>query len=362
MKPPAIQWLAFTTLLLLGTTRVLSQCVVTVAGPVDVRGAPATATQIFQPYGLAPDGSGGLYVADSVAYTLRRVFPNGTMSIAAGIIKGFGSGGNGGPGSLARNGYIMNLASDGAGGVYVADRSFFTIRRVFANGTITLVAGSTSGSAGDGGAATLAQLAATYGAAPDLAPPMGNGGLFIADTGNNVIRCDWLCARYLWVMFLRSWLSFCSSLACLFASPRTLCRYVWPNATITRLAGNGSAGYSGDSGAGLRGQLNAPYHVISDGAGGAWIAEFGNHVVRRLSVNGLLSTLSGNGTAAYTGDSGPASLATLNSPTSIASDSSGNLFIAVRGHAGSELRRANRGISCSYSCEFPHYPGIAASG
>lgn len=111
------------------------------------------------------------------------------MTTAAGTLRGFGSSGNGGPGTRARNGYVMNLASDGQGGVYVSDRSFYSVRRVLSNGTITLVAGGAFGSTGDGGPATLARLAATYGAAPDTSMP-GNGGLFIADTGNHVIRYE----------------------------------------------------------------------------------------------------------------------------------------------------------------------------
>lgn len=106
---------------------------------------------------------------------------------------------------------------------------------------------------------------------------------------------------------------------------------MWPNGNITRLAGTTSPGFSGDGGPALLGQLNAPYHVIPDGLGGAWIVEAGNHVVRRLSAAGTLSTLAGNGVCAWNGDGGPASLASMCAPASIALDGLGGMIIPEPG-------------------------------
>lgn len=166
------------------------QCIITLAGPADIQGAPATTIQLYpSPFGLASDGAGGVYIADTTANVMRRLFANATIYTAVGMMLASGtSAGNGGPGTLARIGYVGNLASDAAGGVFLAVRSHNAIRRLYGNGTIVLVAGNyTVGSTGDGGPATLATLSSPYGAVPDTVSP-GSGGVFIADTGNSVLR------------------------------------------------------------------------------------------------------------------------------------------------------------------------------
>jgi len=98
--------------------------------------------------------------------------------------------------------------------------------------------------------------------------------------------------------------------------------------TISTIAGNNTSGYSGDNGAATSAQLNQPGGMVIDSSGNTFIADSGNHCVRKIS-SGTITTYAGTcGTPGYTGDGGPATKAELNNPTGLALDSSGNLYIA----------------------------------
>ena len=102
------------------------------------------------------------------------------------------------------------------------------------------------------------------------------------------------------------------------------------NGTITTVAGTGTAGYSGDGKAATSAQLNNPVGVAVDSSGNLYIADAANNVIRQVSTSGTITTVAGNATlgAGYTGDSGTATSAQLNNPVAVAVDPSGNLFIA----------------------------------
>jgi len=154
--------------------------------------------------------------------------------------------------------------------------------------TIATVAGNgTNGYSGDDGPATGAQLYDPHGVALDK-----SGNLYIADQLNNRIR------------------------------------KVSPAGTITTVAGKGTAGYSGDGSAGTSAELNKPQGVAVDAAGNVYIADTDNHVVRKVALDGTISTLAGNGTRGYSGDGGPATRAALLYPKSLVLDAAGNLYIA----------------------------------
>src|SRR5262245_27583906 len=103
-----------------------------------------------------------------------------------------------------------------------------------------------------------------------------------------------------------------------------------PTGIVTLAAGNSRPGYSGDGGAAARAQLNTPLGMAVDVAGNLYIAYNGNHSIRRVWPNGIITTIAGNGTAGFSGDAGPAVSAQLHSPKALAVDSRGNLFIADR--------------------------------
>ncbi len=246
---------------------------------------PATGAQLFDPYGVVLDKSGNLYIADQLNNRIRKVSPDGTITTVAGK----GTTGYSGDGSAATSAELYHpcgLALDSAGNLYIADAASNVIRKLSTSGTITTVAGNqTAGYAGDGGAATSASLYEPLGVAVDAA-----GNIYIADSFNSRIR-------------------------------------MVANGTISTLAGNGFTGRSGDGGAATSASLNRPQGVTVDTAGNLYIADTDNHVVRKVAVDGTISTVAGNGTWGYSGDGGPATQAALFYPKSVAVDAAGNLYI-----------------------------------
>ncbi len=105
-------------------------------------------------------------------------------------------------------------------------------------------------------------------------------------------------------------------------------RRVSPSGVITTVAGiGGSSGYSGDGGPATAARLNAPRSVILDAVGNMYIADDFNHRVRKVNTSGIISTIAGNGSGGYSGDGGQATAAQLNRPLTMAFDASGNLYI-----------------------------------
>ena len=258
-------------------------------------GGPATSAKLNTPAGITLDAVGNLYIADKENNVIRKV------SAITGIITTIAGNGSTSPGSSAVGDGGMatsaslfgpnDVAVDSIGNVFIADSYHGLVRKVDTSGKIWTVAGGGSGGGpdglGDGGPALSAVLSTPSGIALDAA-----GNLYIADTGHNRIR-------------------FVSS------------------GIITAVAGNGSYGYSGDSGSALTSTLAGPYGIRLDAAGNIYIADFGNNVVRELQAGaGIMSTIAGNGNPGFIGDNGSPLTAGLSGPASVAIDSMGNLFIA----------------------------------
>jgi hypothetical protein len=277
--------------------------VVITTGSASAVGTPPIATVTFTaPPGTSLDNPQGVAVTNgiiTVSNTQDNVVAtiNGaTTSTIAGSYEATGESGDGGPAAAATLDSPAGLANDGSGDTYVADTSDNVVREITAKGTIRLVAGNgREGYRGDHGQATRAELDNPQDVAVNSV-----GDVFIADTDNNVIR------------------------------------EVTPHGDISTFAGNGRAGYRGDGGPAPQAELTSPTGVALDALGNLYIADAGNNVIRRVSTNGMITTVAGNvaadqakgGLGGFSGDGGPATSAQLNSPQGVALDHSGDLFIA----------------------------------
>ncbi|MEO8596040.1 MAG: SMP-30/gluconolactonase/LRE family protein [Candidatus Solibacter sp.] len=117
------------------------------------------------------------------------------------------------------------------------------------------------------------------------------------------------------------------------------------NGSLTRVAGNGRAGNSGDGGAATAAQLSFPMGLAFDASGNLYIADRDAHTVRRVSANGGISTVAGTGTRGFTGDGGSAITARLNGPLGVAVDAGGNLYVADTGNEA--IRKVTSGGTIS---------------
>ncbi len=246
-------------------------------------GGPATNACLNQPFGVAVDASGNLYIADSENYVVRKV-SNGMIATIAGngTNPAIFSGDNG-PAVNAVLGFPFSVAVDRTGNLYIVAAG--VIRKI-SNGVITTFAGTygTTGYAGDNGPAASATFDYPAGVAVDA-----SGDVYIADMDNNAIRKV-------------------------------------SKGLITTFAGNGTSGYSGDNGPPAGAELNHPNGVAVDASGNVYIADAGNARIRKVS-NGAIATIAGGAGVSF-GDNGPATRAALYQPRDVAVDASGNVYIA----------------------------------
>ncbi len=308
---------------------------------------PATEAQ-FDATGIAFDGLDNMYIADRRNFTVRRVDATTNVITTVAGNGSQGDTGDGGAGASAQLSLPLAITADAAGSVYVLDANFWAygglsrvrrvdptgiignfvgntvpplvvegqpptsasipasaiaidqqgvfyfgggpvVQRLGLGGGITAFAGDGNfGNGGDGGPALAAQFNAVLDLTLDAA-----GNIYIVDTGNDMVR------------------------------------RVDTAGVITTVAGNGVQGYDGDGGPATNAQLYFPTCVRVDGAGNLYIADSGNHRIRRVdATTGLISTVAGTGTAGFSGDDGDAVSAELNRPSYLALDGTGGVYIA----------------------------------
>ena len=243
-------------------------------------GGPATAATVTSPTSVAIDDAGNIYIADAGDNRIRKVNTSGIITTVAGDGAAGAYGGDGGAATLAKLNGPVGVAVDHAGNIYIADAGNNRIRKVNAIGVISTFAGSaTAGYSGDGSIAIAAKLQSPTDVTIDA-----TGNVYIADNGNNAIRM------------------------------------VDTFGIITTVAGTGSitGAFSGDGGPATAAELNAPVGIKADGAGNLYIADVGNNRIRLVDATGTISTIAGNGTAGFSGDGGIATSAMLNSPIGVA--------------------------------------------
>jgi RHS repeat-associated protein len=279
-----------------GDTRVteaFGQVVTTAAGTgvagFSGDGGPATAAQLNVPYGVAVAPDGTVYISDPGNARIRRITPDGLITTIAGTGTS-GYSGDGGPATAAQLNAPIGVAVGPDGSVYIADFNNHRVRKVDPTGLITTVAGTgVSGYGGDGGPATAAQLfnPIRLAVAPD-------GSLYIADYPNNRIR------------------------------------RVGPDGIISTVAGTGTFGFSGDGGPATAATLSSPTGVAVGPDGSVYFADSQAHRIRRVGRDGIITTVVGTPAvvAGYNGDGIPATAAFLSFPQDVWVSRDGTIYIA----------------------------------
>ncbi|HTS29083.1 MAG TPA: IPT/TIG domain-containing protein [Bryobacteraceae bacterium] len=259
-------------------------------------GGPANQSQLSSPFALAVDSSGNLYIDDTGNQRIRKVSGGNINTIA-----GNGTGGFAGDGGAATSAEIYDpqgIAVDSSGNLYIADTNNNVIRKVASGGSISTIAGSNLTGAGyvDNPVATNGQFSLPVGIAVD-----SSGNIYISESSNTN-----------------------GSVA-----GNNRIRKVSSSGALTTYGGNGVVGSSGDNGPATTAHLSNPLGLAVDKAGNLYIADTGNHKIRRIAAGtGIITTVAGTGFAGFSGDGGPAINAQLNSPTGVAVDAAGNLYIA----------------------------------
>jgi sugar lactone lactonase YvrE len=252
-------------------------------------GASALKATMNIPAAVAVDTNNNVYFSDSLNHCVRKINSAGIISTVAGNgTEGFS--GDGGKATDAQLDQPQGIALDGHGNLFIADYGNQRIRKVASDGTITTVAGSKKGFIGDNGPAPNAAFHDPLGVAAD---PLGN--LYVADAENSRIRK----------------ISF--------------------DGVVTTIAGIDTAGFSGDGGPATAAEMDRPTDVAVDASGDLFIADSGNNRIRKITPDGIISTVAGSGdpltfSGGFSGDKGPATEATLSVPTDVTVDSAGNVY------------------------------------
>lgn len=252
-------------------------------------GGPATEAILPSPRGLAFDSKGNLNIAEVLCRCIRRVAPDGTISTFYTLPV---------PPSGSPPPDIEGLAIDAQDNLYFTEWRGHVLVKLPADGSaaVTIAGTGTPGFSGDGGPAAAAQLNGPTSIALDA-----EGNLYLADTNNHRVR-----------------------------------KIAAGDGAISTFAGVGTCGFSGDGGAALEAQLCQPAQVTLDSAGNLLIADFLNRRVRKVTPDGAISTIAGSGdrprflSISAGGDGGPAIQATFGFISGIAFDPAGNLYISDR--------------------------------
>lgn len=264
--------------------------ITTLAGQLGVSGSSNTAGTFNSPSNLVADTAGALYVSDSGNHIIRKISSTGTVTTFAGTVGVSGS--LDGTGLNARFNDPTGIAIDSTGNLFVASSGSSTIRKITSAGLVSTFAGSTglTGSTDGAGAAAL------FNHPTGLTLDSGDN-LYVADTGNHTIR------------------------------------KITPSGTVTTLAGQ--AGLQGTAdGSGLTARFSTPLDLAIDSSANLYVADTGNHTIRKITISGISVTVSTvAGTAGTVGSAdGIGTAATFNAPAGVVIDRSGELYITDSNH------------------------------
>lgn len=272
----------------------------------------ATFASLSGPTGLAIDSAGNLYIADAIGYRIRKVGTNGIITTVAGGSPGFG--GDGGPANQAQLNYPSGVAVDSSGNIYIADLANSRVRKV-SNGIISTVAGiAYNGYNADNILASLAQLNLPRDVAVD-----STGNVYIADTGNNRIRKITVSSNIITTVAGNGTAGYAGDHGLATSAQINGPWGIWVDAasniyiadtgnnvirkvsgtSISTVAGTGTAGFGGDTGPAVSALLNKPEAIVVDSTGGnSYVADNANNVIRQFTntvISGVLPHFAAGG-------------------------------------------------------------------
>jgi len=248
---------------------------------------PLATARFLNPTGIASDAAGNVYVLERSQGFVRKVSPSGHVTTLAGLAGSYG--GADGRGPIARFYYPDGIASSASGVVYVADNGNHAIRRVLPTGEVTLFAGATGVAGSADGEAGVARFYYPRGVVVDA-----TGTLYVADTENHTIR------------------------------------KITPEGVVSTLAGHAqSPGAANGTGSAAR--FQRPQGVAVDAGGSVYVADTGNHTIRKITPAGEVTTLAGIPMSQGSRD-GDAAQALFRAPTALAVDGAGNVLVADTGN------------------------------
>ena len=285
-------------------------------------GGPATAASMQGPTFMVFNAEGGLYISDQFADKVRYINPAGVISTFAGT--GVGEfGGDGGPAVQARIDSPRGLSVGPMGQVYIADGFNRRVRLVGPDGRISTVAGT-----GELGSNAATGRAADLNISPNDIIATPDGGYYMTGSGTYRVNPDGSYIRWSLTSYTALALGPNGRLYGLTSNRVSELR---PNNFTQPYAGTGSTGFSGDGGPALEAQLSGATDMIFDREGRLFIADSGNHVVRMVDRNGVISTYAGTGVSGDSGDGGPANLAQLRNPRGVIVGPDDRLYISGGG-------------------------------
>jgi len=258
----------------------------------------ALTTRLNAPRGIAMDGAGNIYFADSKNDAVRKITPEGALVTLAGNATTIDAGDGGLATAAVVDGPVdVAIAGNGSGNLYILEQQGNKVRVITPNGNIATYAGTGLPGAPSSptGVALSQPLNAPQGLAVDT-----TGALYIADTGNNLIR------------------------------------KVTTDGKIATVAGSGASGYTGDGGAATSAALRSPTAVAVDSFGNLFIADTRNDVIREVGADGIIGTVAGipatTPVAGFNGDGSPATSYSLNQPNAVAIGSGCSILVADTGN------------------------------
>jgi streptogramin lyase len=258
----------------------------TLAGRALVSGAsngPALTALFGDPAALVADAGGNLFIADSQNHVIRKISTNGLVSTFAG--QGGAPGSNDGSGLQARFDTPSGIAIAPNGDFYVSDTGNHTVRKITTAGAVTTVAGLAGQSGFTNGLRTAARFNSPLGVTV-----AADGTIYLADSGNHLIRA------------------------------------IAPGGTVTTLAGRAD-NWGSQDGLGEAARFNGPVSVTSDEQGDLFVSDSNNHTIRRVTRAGLVTTWAGTpGGDGFT--DGDRLQARFSKPAELAFDKHGSLFVA----------------------------------